>query len=43
MESLLIAQIALGIAVTGLLIAFLLYRKVVGIRIENKVVAGITQ
>ncbi len=43
MQSLLIAQIALGIAVTGLLIAFLLYRKVVGIRIENKVVAGITQ
>ena len=43
MESLLIAQIALGIAVTGLLIAFLLYRKVVGIRIENQVVADITQ
>ncbi len=43
MESLQIAQIALGIAVTGLLIAFLLYRKVVGIRIENKVVADITQ
>ena len=42
MESL-IAQIALGIAVTGLLIAFLLYRKVVGIRIENQVVADITQ
>jgi len=43
MESLLIAQIALGIAVTGLLIAFLLYRRVVGIRIENQVVADITQ
>ena len=43
MESLLIAQIALGIAVTGLLIAFLLYRKIVGIRIENQVVADITQ
>ena len=43
MESLQIAQIALGIAVTGLLIAFLLYRKVVGIRIENQVVADITQ
>ncbi|MDP6846977.1 MAG: sodium-translocating pyrophosphatase [Candidatus Poseidoniia archaeon] len=43
MESLLIARIALGTAVTGLLIAFLLYRKVVGIRIENRVVAGITQ
>ncbi|HIG63770.1 MAG TPA: sodium-translocating pyrophosphatase [Candidatus Poseidoniales archaeon] len=43
MQSLLIAQIALGIAVTGLLIAFLLYRKVVGIRIENQVVADITQ
>jgi K(+)-stimulated pyrophosphate-energized sodium pump len=43
MESLLIAQIALGIAVTGLLIAFLLYRRIVGIRIENQVVADITQ
>jgi len=43
MESLLIAHIALGIAVTGLLIAYLLYRKVVGIRIENQVVADITQ
>jgi len=43
MESLLIAQIALVIAVTGLLIAFLLYRRIVGIRIENQVVADITQ
>ena len=43
MESLLIARIALGIAVIGLLIAFLLYRKIIGIRIENQVVADITQ
>ncbi len=43
MDGATIGQIAIGIALTGLLIAFLLYRRIRSVEIEDETVADITQ